>query len=332
MSRGVKRHRSHSADLSSYNREPSSSLSPPPASPTASTSSLSTSKTAQRTKKLKILNDFTSSSPFPEYHHPTVKEAQEVHALLAKVHPQYAATRKAPSESANSASTCGSVPNVIDSLIGTILSQNTNAANSTGAKRSLDDTFGRHNFGAIADAPRDEVIEAIRSGGLANRKATIIQNLLRAIRTRHGTYSLQHLASSSVSDSAAMEELVSYDGVGPKTAACVLLFCLGRDSFAVDTHVYRLSRLLGWVPAKADRVQAQMHLDVRVPNELKYALHVLMVQHGRACKGCKANGKGSAGNCVLKDYLRERKGMKEEEIEATAEGVEAEAKEEIEEL
>jgi endonuclease-3 len=109
-------------------------------------------------------------------------------------------------------------------------------------------------------------------------------------------------------------ELVSYDGVGPKTASCVLLFCLGRDSFAVDTHVFRLSRLLGWVPPRADRVLAQAHLDQRVPNALKYGLHVLMVHHGRSCAGCKnAAGRGTA--CPLKAYLRERKGVKEESVE-----------------
>jgi len=215
--------------------------------------------------------------------------------------------RRDPSDTSNSATTCGSVPNVIDSLIGTILSQNTSSANSTAAKRSLDAAFGRHNFAAIAAAPRDTIIDAIRHGGLANRKAGAIQKLLQAVHAQHGQYSLQHLADRErVSDAAAMEELVSYDGVGPKTASCVLLFCLGRDSFAVDTHVFRLSKLLAWVPANADRVQTQMHLDVRVPAELKYGLHVLMVQHGRACKGCKGNSAKSS-TCVLRTYLKDRK-------------------------
>jgi endonuclease-3 len=111
-----------------------------------------------------------------------------------------------------------------------------------------------------------------------------------------------------------MKELVSYGGVGPKTASCVLLSCLERDSFAVDTHVYRLSKLLGWVPKTADRVLSQAHLDLRVPDELKYGLHVLLIQHGRTCSGCKKVGKG---DCVLKTYLKEKKAVKnEDEIEA----------------
>jgi endonuclease-3 len=108
-------------------------------------------------------------------------------------------------------------------------------------------------------------------------------------------------------------ELVSYDGVGPKTASCVLLFCLSRDSFAVDTHVFRLTRLLGWVPPRADRVLAQAHLDQLVPAELKYGLHVLFVHHGRNCAGCK-NAAGRGKPCPLKTWMKER-GVKDEEVE-----------------
>ena len=43
-------------------------------------------------------------------------------------------------------------------------------------------------------------------------------------------------------------ELVKYKGVGPKTASCVLLFCLKRESFAVDTHIFRITKKIGWIP------------------------------------------------------------------------------------
>ena len=140
-------------------------------------------------------------------------------------------------------------------------------------------------------------MNAIRSGGLANKKAATIQNILHSIREKHGEHSLQHLAVAEssgrrMSDNEIMKELISYDGLGPKTASCVLLFSLGRNSFAVDTHEFRLSKLLGWVPQKSNRVLAQAHLNIRVPDELKYDLHLLMIQHGRLCKGCKT-GKGA---------------------------------------
>ncbi|EGO04061.1 hypothetical protein SERLA73DRAFT_175790 [Serpula lacrymans var. lacrymans S7.3] len=274
-------------------------------------------------KKLKLLSAYTTASPFPSFHHPTNSEATEIHELLAKYTPGGAPRLRAPSPSANAARTCGSVPNVLESLIGTILSQNTSSANSTRAKHSLDTAFGRNDFAAIAKAARPDVVAAIASGGLANKKAKTIQDILESVKQRHGAYNLQHLAD--VPDEEAMRELVSYNGVGPKTAACVLSFCLGRESFAVDTHVYRLSRLLGWVPQSADRVLAQAHLDVTLPGELKYALHVMMVKHGRICSGCKKDGKGS---CPLKEWLKEHKGVKADEVEERVVEAEEHIKEE----
>ncbi|KAI8974806.1 DNA glycosylase [Trametes punicea] len=256
-------------------------------------------------------------------------------ALLASTHPDLAARPHRPSEANDSARTCGSVPNVLESLIGTILSQNTSARNSTAAKRGLDAAFGRNNFEAVARARTEDVVEAIKTGGLANKKAAVIQQILQEVHEKHGEYSLQHLAAvadrdvvsgkgkgrSEVSDEEAMQELVSYNGVGPKTASCVLLFCLGRSSFPVDTHVFRLSRLLGWVPQKANRVTAQAHLDLKIPDDLKYGLHVLMVGHGRRCKGCKGSS-GAKSECVLKKWLRENKAAKEEDLEAKIEDAE----------
>ncbi|KZS96414.1 DNA glycosylase, partial [Sistotremastrum niveocremeum HHB9708] len=267
------------------------------------------SSSPQKNKKLKLISDFGTVSPFPDFAHPSPSDAQSIFDLLLSTHPEFKNklknTRVTPenSQDVNSAQTCGKVHDVIDSLIGTILSQNTSGKNSSGAKRNLDATFGRHNFKAIAEAPREQLVDALRSGGLANKKAAVIQNVLKEIHERHGKYSLQHL--TSLPDEEVMKELQSYAGVGPKTASCVLLFCLGRDSFAVDTHVYRLTRLLGWVPPKADRVMAQAHLDIRVPNHLKYGLHVMLIGHGRRCSGCK--GDGSRGACVLKTWLKEKK-------------------------
>lgn len=263
-------------------------------------------------KKQKLHASFANTSPFPEFPHPTPAEALEVHQILSGKRPPL--VRRPPQMATNnSAQTCGNVPNVMDSVIGTILSQNTSSINSTRAKKGLDEAFGHNNFEAIANAPRDQVVDAIRAGGLANKKAGVIQALLHQVKARHGVYSLQHLAGecqsatdkpSDLQDEEIMHQLLSYDGIGPKTASCVLLFCLGRDSFAVDTHVYRLTRLLGWIPSKANRVLAQAHLDARVPAHLKYDLHVLMVQHGRACRGCKKPG--ARQHCPLKDYLKQK--------------------------
>ena len=238
-------------------------------------------------------------SPFPSFDHPTVEESREVIRLLHSEFPDIQVYRNDRATEKYQASPCGGVTDVIEALIETILSQNTSARNSTAAKRNLDTIFGRNNFAAIAQAPCSQVVDAIRTGGLANKKAATIQKLLNSIHAKHGTYSLQHLTGDEYSDEDVMEELVSYEGVGPKTASCVLMFCLERESFPVDTHVFRLSKLLGWVPAKANRISAQAHLDVRIPGELKYGLHVLMIAHGRRCSGCKNRSRGA---CSLKTY------------------------------
>ena len=244
-------------------------------------------------------------SPFPNFDRPTAEESKEVIRLLHSEFPHIQAYRNDTAAEKFQASPCGGVANVVEALIETILSQNTTAHNSTAAKQNLDAIFGRNNFAAIAQATHPQVIDAIRTGGLANKKAATIQKLLNSIHEKHGSYSLQHLAGKEYSDEDVMEELVSYEGVGPKTASCVLMFCLERESFPVDTHVFRLSKLLDWVPAKSNRISAQAHLDVRIPGELKYGLHVLMIAHGRRCSGCKNRSRGA---CTLKTYRMGKKG------------------------
>lgn len=124
-----------------------------------------------------------------------------------------------------------------------------------------------------------------------------------------------------VGDQAAIEELISYKGVGPKTASCVLLLCLHRASFAVDTHIYRITELLGWRPQKASREETQAHLEVRVPGEDKYGLHMLMITHGRECHECRAGGK-DLRKCELRKAFRKGKlaGETGEEVEQGGHG------------
>jgi endonuclease-3 len=181
-------------------------------SPTSTTALLASSSTAsespQKTKKLKLLADYAAASPFPDHVQPTPTAAREVHAVLSAAHPAHAAHRRPPQEDANAAQTCGKVPNVLESLLGTILAQNTSCKNATGARRALDAAFGRNGFAAIAAAKRADVVEALRSGGLANKKAKVIQEVLAEVKERYGEYSLQHLAKDGISDDEVMQELV----------------------------------------------------------------------------------------------------------------------------
>ncbi|KAI9042335.1 endonuclease III domain-containing protein [Aspergillus affinis] len=124
--------------------------------------------------------------------------------------------------------------------------------------------------------------------------------------------SLNHL--HNLSTEQAMVEMVKYPGIGPKTAACVLLFCLQRPCFAVDTHIFRICKWLNWVPpTKASEVTAFSHLEVRIPDHLKYSLHQLLIRHGKTCPRCRAiTGQSSAGwkeGCVI-DHLVTRTGKR----------------------
>ena len=255
---------------------------------------------ALRDKKLKLYAQHATKSPFPDFPRPTPDEARLAHRILASLH----GSRLRPEEVAapTSRAGCGDSPSVLDALVRTVLSQNTSDANSTRAKRSMDETYGgSDNWEAIAAGGTAKLEEAIRCGGLSTTKSRVIMNILSQAKERYGRYSLDHLFEAS--NEEAMQELIGLKGVGPKTASCVLLFCLRRETFAVDTHVWRITGLLGWRPEKATRDETHAHLDARIPDEEKYGLHVLLVTHGRLCQECKAGGKNT-GKCELRKAFR----------------------------
>jgi endonuclease-3 len=147
---------------------------------------------------------------------------------------------------------------------------------------------------------------AIKIGGLAATKVQRIKAICRTLLEERpqdcmdGEPSLEYIRSMSTDD--IKKELGRFKGVGPKTIACVCLFTLGREEFAVDTHVWHISKRLGWVPQSASREDTYDHLNGRVPDEIKYSLHVLMVLHGKKCTSCSKGGRTllpSDGPCPL---------------------------------
>lgn len=183
---------------------------------------------------------------------------------------------------------------VIDELVATVLSQHTSDINSERAFAQLKARFP--SWEQVADAPVDEVADAIRSGGIANQKALRIQQILVAIEEREGGLDLSRL--DACDDAEVEAYLRALPGVGPKTAACVLVFSMGRPAFPVDTHVHRIVLRLGWVPATATADRAYQLLAPRVPEDIRYDLHVALITHGRTV--CRAQ-RPSCGGCVLRD-------------------------------
>jgi endonuclease-3 len=70
-------------------------------------------------------------------------------------------------------------------------------------------------------------------------------------------------------------------GIGPKTAAIVLCFSFNRPAFPVDTHIYRLSKRIGFIPEKTSVEQAHPIMEAIVPPEQHYAFHINLITHGR---------------------------------------------------
>jgi len=253
-----------------------------------------------RERKLQSHSKSLVDAPFPSFLRPTPSECDLAHRILASLH----GPRIRPVQviASNSRAGCGDSPSVLDALVRTILSQNTSDANSTRAKLSMDAEYGgSDHWDKIVRGGQSGLQEAIQCGGLSRVKSRVIIRILEQAKERYGEYSLDHLHNASTED--AMEELLGFDGVGPKTASCVLLFCLQREDFAVDTHVHRITGLLGWRPKNSTREQTYHHLNKRIPNEHKYGLHILLVTHGKRCEECKAGGK-SAGKCELRKAFR----------------------------
>ena len=162
-------------------------------------------------------------------------------------------------------------------LMLTVLSQNTSDTNSGRAFARLLEAFP--DWQAVMDADVRRLEEAIRPGGLAPTKAVRIQALLAEVRRRRGSFDLSLLEDLPLEEARAW--LRSLPGVGPKTAACVLLFSLGRPALPVDTHVHRVARRLGLVPPKATAEKAHELLESLLVPEEVYPFHMALIEHGR---------------------------------------------------
>ncbi len=165
----------------------------------------------------------------------------------------------------------------LDELVSTILSQNTNDGNRDRAFESLRQRFP--SWEAVRDAPTEEVIAAIRSAGLAQQKAPRIQAVLRAITQERGKLELDFLREMEAPE--AQSWLQQFNGIGPKTAAIVLLFSLGKPAFPVDTHIHRVTRRLGLIPAQANAEQAHQILARLFEPEVYAPVHLNIIRLGR---------------------------------------------------
>lgn len=181
----------------------------------------------------------------------------------------------------------------IDELVSTILSQNTNDVNRDRAFGLLRTALP--TWEAVRDAPTDVVINAIRPAGLANQKGPRIQQVLRAITEERGSLDLEFLRGMPTEEARAW--LTRFNGVGPKTAAIVLQFSLGKPAFPVDTHIYRVTGRLGLRPEKMSVEEAHSHFERILPPETYYAAHLNLIRHGREVCGAR---QPRCDKCILR--------------------------------
>lgn len=185
----------------------------------------------------------------------------------------------------------------LDELISTILSQNTNDLNRDRAFVALKQRFP--TWETVRDADTQEIIDVIRPAGLANQKGPRIKNILNEIEDQRGSLDLNFLGEMNVEE--AREWLLQFKGVGPKTAAIVLLFSLDKPAFPVDTHIYRVTGRLGIRPQKMDPETAHQHLASLFPSETYYSAHLNIIRLGREI--CTAR-KPDCPNCPLQDLCK----------------------------
>lgn len=185
----------------------------------------------------------------------------------------------------------------IAALVNTILSQNTNDNNRDRAYQHLRERFP--TWESVRDAPEEVLITAIRPAGLAPSKGPRIQEALRHITSERGAITLDFLNEMPLNE--ARTWLTDLHGVGPKTAAIVLLFSMGRPAFPVDTHIHRVTRRWGLIPEKTSREQAHVLLEELIPAQLYYSFHINIIEHGRTVCGAR---NPQCDRCSLQDLCQ----------------------------
>ncbi|MGD8553817.1 MAG: endonuclease III [Anaerolineales bacterium] len=201
----------------------------------------------------------------------------------------------------------------LDELVSTVLSQNTNDGNRDRAFAALRERFP--TWEAVCEADLDLIIDAIRPAGLANLKAPRIRAMLRQIKRERGKLDLEFLRRLPAQE--VWHWLQRFKGVGPKTAAIVMLFGLGLPAFPVDTHIHRVTGRLGLRPPTASAEKAHQVLgDIFAPESYKEA-HLNLIRHGREV--CQAR-RPACERCVLQGVCEYYQGRLRAEVAAESNG------------
>ncbi|MEJ2616636.1 MAG: endonuclease III, partial [Ignavibacteriaceae bacterium] len=157
--------------------------------------------------------------------------------------------------------------------------------NSYRAFRNLKDEFD--NWDEVAGQSRIKIEKQIKIAGLGKQKSGAIKNFLFSVKKEKGKVSLNYL--KNFSNDEILTELTKYDGVGVKTASCVLLFSLKRNICPVDTHVHRTLNRIGIVNTRTPD-KTFLAIKDKIPEGIAHSFHTNLIRLGREiCKPAKPN-------------------------------------------
>ncbi len=172
-------------------------------------------------------------------------------------------------------------------LIATILSQRTKDDNT---RKASDNLFHKYpTIEAIAEADPADVAALIRPAGFPNQKAKAITECCRILRDQYGC---------KVPEDT--DEMTKLPMVGRKTAACVRSYAMEIPSVCVDTHVHRISNLMGLVKTKTPE-ETEYALMALTPKERWSDINRYLVRHGQEI--CQPN-RPHCEKCMVNDMCQ----------------------------
>jgi len=180
------------------------------------------------------------------------------------------------------------------SLIRIILSQNTNYKNEATAYQRLEEMVGVEPP-RLASASTEVIAEAIRPAGMYNQRSRVIKGVAEVVLDRYGG-DLGPVLKKPHGE--AREELMTFPGVGPKTADVLLMFDAGKAIIPVDRHIFRITKRWGLVPENAPYDQVRMALEAAAPVGRHEDVHVFLIGFGREV--CRAQ-RPRCHDCFLND-------------------------------
>ncbi|WP_367565993.1 endonuclease III [Lacrimispora sp.] len=143
----------------------------------------------------------------------------------------------------------------------------------------------------MAEAPLEEIEDSIRAIGLYKNKARNLKKCCAQIAEEYGGEVPQDI-----------DKLLTLAGVGRKTATLFLADAYGIPGVTVDTHVFRISRRMGWASGK-NPVEVELELQKVLPEEYWNRINFQLIYHGRSV--CMAR-KAKCGECVLAEWCEKK--------------------------